>query len=198
MGKTPRSNPATYTGIFSFIRNLFSQVSDAKIRGYTASRFSFNVSGGRCDSCGGDGLIKVAMHFLPDVYIPCDVCKGKRYNRETLDIAYKGKNIADVLDMTISEALQFFAAIPSIRQKLEILEDVGLGYLQLGQPASTLSGGEAQRVKAFEGTRQKSDRKYPLYSRRTDNRAAFRRHTEIAECDQQPCRFRQHGHRHRT
>ena len=147
LGKTPRSNPATYTGIFSFIRNLFSQVSDAKIRGYSASRFSFNISGGRCDSCGGDGLIKVAMHFLPDVYIPCDVCKGKRYNRETLDILYKGKNIAGVLDMTISEALQFFAAIPSIRQKLEILEDVGLGYLQLGQPASTLSGGEAQRVK---------------------------------------------------
>ena len=147
LGKTPRSNPATYTGIFSFIRDLFSQVSDAKIRGYSASRFSFNVSGGRCDSCGGDGLIKVAMHFLPDVYIPCDVCKGKRYNRETLDILYKGKNIAGVLDMTISEALQFFAAIPSIRQKLEILEDVGLGYLQLGQPASTLSGGEAQRVK---------------------------------------------------
>ena len=147
LGKTPRSNPATYTGIFSFIRNLFSQVSDAKIRGYSASRFSFNVSGGRCDSCGGDGLIKVAMHFLPDVYIPCDVCKGKRYNRETLDILYKGKNIAGVLDMTISEAHQFFAAIPSIRQKLEILEDVGLGYLQLGQPASTLSGGEAQRVK---------------------------------------------------
>ena len=147
LGKTPRSNPATYTGIFSFIRDLFSQVSDAKIRGYSASRFSFNVSGGRCDSCGGDGLIKVAMHFLPDVYIPCDVCKGKRYNRETLDILYKGKNIAGVLDMTISEALQFFSAIPSIRQKLEILEDVGLGYLQLGQPASTLSGGEAQRVK---------------------------------------------------
>ena len=156
LGKTPRSNPATYTGIFSFIRNLFSQVSDAKIRGYSASRFSFNVSGGRCDSCGGDGLIKVAMHFLPDVYIPCDVCKGKRYNRETLDIAYKGKNIAEVLDMTISEALQFFAAIPSIRQKLEVLEDVGLGYLQLGQPASTLSGGEAQRVKLSKELGKKS------------------------------------------
>jgi excinuclease ABC subunit A len=147
LGKTPRSNPATYTGIFSFVRDLFAQVSDSKIRGYTASRFSFNISGGRCDSCGGDGLIKVAMHFLPDVYIPCDVCKGRRYNKETLDIRYKGRNIAEVLDMTISEGLQFFSAIPSIRQKLEILEDVGLGYLQLGQPASTLSGGEAQRVK---------------------------------------------------
>lgn len=147
LGKTPRSNPATYTGAFSFIRELFSQVSDSKIRGYTPSRFSFNLSGGRCESCRGDGLIRVEMHFLPPVYIPCDICKGKRYNKETLDIKYKGKNIAEVLDMTISEALQFFSSIPSIRQKLEVLEDVGLGYLQLGQPASTLSGGEAQRVR---------------------------------------------------
>ena len=147
LGKTPRSNPATYTGAFSFIRELFSQVSDSKIRGYTPSRFSFNLSGGRCESCRGDGLIRVEMHFLPPVFIPCDICKGKRYNKETLDIKYKGKNIAEVLDMTISEALQFFSSIPSIRQKLEVLEDVGLGYLQLGQPASTLSGGEAQRVR---------------------------------------------------
>ncbi|MFH1702721.1 MAG: excinuclease ABC subunit UvrA [Nitrospirota bacterium] len=147
LGKTPRSNPATYTGAFSFIRELFSQVSDSKIRGYTPSRFSFNLSGGRCESCRGDGLIRVEMHFLPPVYIPCDICKGKRYNKETLDIKYKGKNIAEVLDMTISEALQFFSSIPSIRQKLEVIEDVGLGYLQLGQPASTLSGGEAQRVR---------------------------------------------------
>lgn len=147
LGKTPRSNPATYTGTFSFIRELFSQVSDSRIRGYTPSRFSFNLSGGRCESCHGDGLIRVEMHFLPPVYIPCDICKGKRYNKETLDIKYKGKNIAEVLDMTISEALQFFSPVPSIRQKLEVLEDVGLGYLQLGQPASTLSGGEAQRVR---------------------------------------------------
>ncbi|HKZ56679.1 MAG TPA: excinuclease ABC subunit UvrA [Thermodesulfovibrionales bacterium] len=147
LGKTPRSNPATYTGAFSFIRELFSQVSDSRIRGYTPSRFSFNLSGGRCESCRGDGLIRVEMHFLPPVYIPCDICKGKRYNKETLDIKYKGKNIAEVLDMTISEAFQFFSSIPSIRQKLEVLEDVGLGYLQLGQPASTLSGGEAQRVR---------------------------------------------------
>ncbi len=147
LGKTPRSNPATYTGAFSFIRELFSQVSDSRIRGYTPSRFSFNLSGGRCESCRGDGLIRVEMHFLPPVYIPCDICKGKRYNKETLDIKYKGKNIAEVLDMTISEALQFFSSIPSIRQKLDVLEDVGLGYLQLGQPASTLSGGEAQRVR---------------------------------------------------
>ena len=147
LGKTPRSNPATYTGAFSFIRELFSQVSDSRIRGYTPSRFSFNLSGGRCESCRGDGLIRVEMHFLPPVYMPCDICKEKRYNKETLDIKYKGKNIAEVLDMTISEALQFFSSIPSIRQKLEVIEDVGLGYLQLGQPASTLSGGEAQRVR---------------------------------------------------
>jgi excinuclease ABC subunit A len=122
-------------------------VPDSRIRGYSASRFSFNLAGGRCESCRGDGLIKVEMHFLPDVYIPCDTCKGKRYNRETLEIRYKGKNIAEILEMTISEALQFFRAIPLIRQRLEVLEDVGLGYLQLGQPASTLSGGEAQRVR---------------------------------------------------
>jgi len=147
LGKTPRSNPATYTGLFSFVRELFSQVPDSRIRGYSASRFSFNLTGGRCESCAGDGLIKVEMHFLPDVYIPCDACKGKRYSRETLEIRYRGKNIAEVLEMTISEALQFFSSIPPIRRKLEVLEDVGLGYLQLGQPASTLSGGEAQRVK---------------------------------------------------
>jgi excinuclease ABC subunit A len=147
LGKTPRSNPATYTGVFSFIRELFAQVPDSRVRGYSASRFSFNLSGGRCESCAGDGLIKVEMHFLPDVYIPCNSCKGKRYNRETLEIQYREKNIAEILGMTISEALQFFSSIPPIRRKLEVLEDVGLGYLQLGQPASTLSGGEAQRVR---------------------------------------------------
>ena len=147
LGKTPRSNPATYSGVFSFIRELFSQVTDSKIRGYRPSRFSFNLSGGRCGSCHGDGLVKVEMHFLPPVYILCDICKGKRYNRETLEIRYKDKNIAEILDMTISEALQFFSSIPHISHKLKILEDVGLGYLQLGQPASTLSGGEAQRVR---------------------------------------------------
>jgi excinuclease ABC subunit A len=156
LGKTPRSNPATYTGIFSFIRELFAQVSDSKIRGYASSRFSFNLSGGRCESCHGGGLIKVEMHFLPDVYISCDTCKGKRYNKETLDIRYKGKNIAEVLEMTVSEALQFFSSIPHIKQKLEVLEDVGLGYLQLGQPASTLSGGEAQRVRLSKELGKKS------------------------------------------
>lgn len=156
LGKTPRSNPATYTGIFTFVRELFSQVTDSRIRGYTPSRFSFNLAGGRCESCRGDGLVKVEMHFLPDVYVPCDACKGKRYNRETLDIKYKGKNIADVLDMTVSEALQFFSSIPLIRQRLEVLEDVGLGYLKLGQPASTLSGGEAQRVRLSKELGKKS------------------------------------------
>lgn len=147
LGKTPRSNPATYTGVFSFIRDLFAQTTDARVRGYSASRFSFNLPGGRCESCAGDGLIKVEMHFLPDVYIPCNTCKGKRYNSETLEIHYRGRNIAEILEMTISEAVQFFSSIPPIRRKLEVLEDVGLGYLQLGQPASTLSGGEAQRVR---------------------------------------------------
>jgi excinuclease ABC subunit A len=156
LGRTPRSNPATYTGVFSFVRDLFAQVSDSRVRGYTASRFSFNLAGGRCEACKGDGLIKVEMHFLPDVYIPCDTCKGKRYNKETLEIRYKGKNIAEVLDMTISEALQFFLAIPPIRQKLEVLEEVGLGYLQLGQAASTLSGGEAQRVRLSRELGKKS------------------------------------------
>jgi excinuclease ABC subunit A len=160
LGKTPRSNPATYTGVFSFIRELFSRVPDSRIRGYAPSRFSFNLTsasgGGRCEFCHGDGLIKVEMHFLPDAYILCETCKGKRYNKETLEIRYKGKNIAEVLEMTASEALQFFSAIPPIRQRLEVLEDVGLGYLQLGQPATTLSGGEAQRIRLSRELGKKS------------------------------------------
>ncbi|MBQ2714550.1 MAG: hypothetical protein IJF76_02850, partial [Clostridia bacterium] len=147
IGRTPRSNPATYTGVFNAIRDLFASTPDAKARGYTAGRFSFNVSGGRCENCKGDGIIKIEMHFLPDVYVPCDVCKGKRYNRETLEVKYKGKNIFDVLDMTVEEACEFFANIPSIYNKIKTLNDVGLGYIKLGQPATTLSGGEAQRVK---------------------------------------------------
>jgi len=147
LGRTPRSNPATYTGIFTFIRDLFSQLPDSRVRGYKPSRFSFNVSGGRCEACQGDGLKKIEMHFLPDVYVTCDVCKGKRYNKETLDIYYKEKNISDVLEMTISEALEFFSAIPPLKQRLDILEDMGMGYLKLGQPATTLSGGEAQRLR---------------------------------------------------
>lgn len=147
LGRTPRSNPATYTGVFTHIRELFAQVQEARVRGYTASRFSFNLSGGRCEKCQGDGLLKVAMHFLPDAYVGCDTCKGKRYNKETLKVKYKGKDISDVLAMTITEALSFFNSIPVIRQKLELLEDVGLDYLQIGQPATTLSGGEAQRLR---------------------------------------------------
>lgn len=147
IGRTPRSNPATYTGVFTFIRDLFAQLPDAKIRGYEPGRFSFNVKGGRCEACEGDGIIKIEMHFLPDVYVPCEVCKGKRYNRETLEVTYKGNSIADVLDMTVDEALEFFANIPRIKQKLLTLSQVGLGYIHLGQQATTLSGGEAQRVK---------------------------------------------------
>ena len=147
IGRSPRSNPATYTGLFTSIRELFAQTQDAKLRGYGQNRFSFNVRGGRCEACAGDGLLKIEMHFLPDVYVPCEVCKGKRYNRETLEVKYKGKNIADVLDMTVEEALHFFENVPKIRSKLETLYEVGLGYIKLGQPSTTLSGGEAQRVK---------------------------------------------------
>ena len=147
IGRSPRSNPATYTGTFDLIRDIFAGTNEAKIRGYAKGRFSFNVAGGRCESCSGDGVHKIEMHFLPDVYVPCEVCKGKRYNRETLEVKYKGKNIADVLDMTVEEALEFFENIPKIRQKIQTLYDVGLGYIKLGQPSTTLSGGEAQRVK---------------------------------------------------
>ncbi|MGG4216616.1 excinuclease ABC subunit UvrA [Paenibacillus jamilae] len=147
IGRTPRSNPATYTGVFDDIRDLFSQTNEAKVRGYKKGRFSFNVKGGRCESCRGDGIIKIEMHFLPDVYVPCEVCKGKRYNRETLEVKYKGKSIADVLEMTVEDATAFFENIPKIHRKIQTLMDVGLGYIKLGQPATTLSGGEAQRVK---------------------------------------------------
>lgn len=147
IGRTPRSNPATYTGVFDMIRELFAMTQDAKIRGYTQGRFSFNVKGGRCEACRGDGIIKIEMVFLPDVYVPCEICKGKRYSRETLEVRYKGKNIADVLDMTVSEALEFFKSVPKIFRKIHTLDEVGLGYVKLGQPATTLSGGEAQRVK---------------------------------------------------
>lgn len=147
IGRTPRSNPATYTGVFDMIRDIFSSTEEAKLRGYDKGRFSFNVTGGRCEACSGDGVLKIEMHFLPDIYVPCEVCKGKRYNRETLEVKYKGKTIADVLDMTVEEALTFFENIPRIKTKIQTLHDVGLGYIKLGQPSTTLSGGEAQRVK---------------------------------------------------
>ena len=147
IGRTPRSNPATYTGVFDHIRDLFAGTNEAKMRGYDKGRFSFNVSGGRCEACSGDGVLKIEMHFLSDIYVPCEVCKGKRYNKETLEVKYKGKTISDVLDMTVEEALEFFKNLPKIKNKIQTLYDVGLGYIKLGQPSTTLSGGEAQRVK---------------------------------------------------
>ncbi|NAP00038.1 excinuclease ABC subunit UvrA, partial [Halomonas sp. MG34] len=159
IGRTPRSNPATYTGVFDDIRDVFAQTNEAKVRGYKKGRFSFNVKGGRCEACRGDGIIKIEMHFLPDVYVPCEVCHGKRYNRETLEVKYKGKNIADVLELTVEDALDFFANIPKIKRKLQTIFDVGLGYVRLGQPATTLSGGEAQRVKLASELHRRSNGK---------------------------------------
>ena len=156
IGRTPRSNPATYTGVFDDIRDLFASTNESKLRGYKKGRFSFNVKGGRCEACTGDGILKIEMHFLPDVYVPCEICKGKRYNRETLEVKYKGKSISDVLDMTIKEAYEFFENIPKIKNKLETLVNVGLDYIRLGQSATTLSGGEAQRVKLASELYKKS------------------------------------------
>ena len=156
IGRTPRSNPATYTGVFDHVRKLFASTPEAKMRGYLQGRFSFNVKGGRCEACAGDGTIKIEMNFLPDVYVPCEVCHGARYNRETLEVHYKGKTVAEVLDMPIEEAVEFFAAIPAISRHLKTLVEVGLGYVRLGQPAPTLSGGEAQRVKLSSELQKRS------------------------------------------
>src|SRR5205807_190185 len=147
IGRTPRSNPSTYTGVFTHIRDLFAQLPESKARGYKPGRYSFNVKGGRCEACQGDGILRIEMHFLPDIYVECEACVGRRYNRETLEVKYKGTSIADVLDMTVTQAAEFLQHVPKVRQKLETLRDVGLGYIALGQPATTLSGGEAQRIK---------------------------------------------------
>lgn len=159
IGRTPRSNPATYTSVFDDIRDLFAQTNEAKIRGYKKGRFSFNVKGGRCEACRGDGILKIEMHFLPDVYVPCEVCHGTRYNSETLEVHYKGKNISEILNMTVEEAVKFFEHIPKIHRKLATIVDVGLGYVTLGQPATTLSGGEAQRMKLASELHKKSNGK---------------------------------------
>ena len=156
IGRTPRSNPATYTGVFDDIRDLFTQTPDAKERGYEKGRFSFNVKGGRCEACQGDGILRISMHFLPDVYVPCEECGGKRYNEETLQVKFKDKNIYDVLEMTVEEAISFFSGVPKIKHKLQTLYDVGLGYIKLGQSATTLSGGEAQRVKLASELQRKA------------------------------------------
>ncbi|MEG0471888.1 MAG: ATP-binding cassette domain-containing protein, partial [Solibacillus sp.] len=159
IGRTPRSNPATYIGVFDDVRDVFAMTNEAKVRGYKKGRFSFNVKGGRCEACRGDGIIKIEMHFLPDVYVPCEICHGKRYNRETLEIRYKDKNISDILEMTVENALEFFSNLPKIQRKLQTIVDVGLGYIKLGQPATTLSGGEAQRVKLASELHKRSNGK---------------------------------------
>ena len=198
IGRTPRSNPATYIGLFDQIRELFSKTQEARARGYKPGRFSFNVKGGRCEVCRGDGQIKIEMHFLPDVYVPCEQCHGKRYNRETLEVRFKGKTIADVLEMPIEEALEFFAHIPKIRRRIEALVDVGLGYMRLGQPATTLSGGEAQRVKLAAELSKVATGRDDVHPRRADDRAALRRHPAAARGPAAAGRCRQLGDRDRA
>ena len=198
IGRTPRSNPATYIGLFDQIRDLFSRTQEARARGYKPGRFSFNVKGGRCEVCRGDGQIKIEMHFLPDVYVPCEQCHGKRYNRETLEVRFKGKTIADVLEMPIEEALEFFAHIPKIRRRVEALVDVGLGYMRLGQPATTLSGGEAQRVKLAAELSKVATGRDHVHPGRADDRAALRRHPAAAGGAAAAGRRRQLGRRDRA
>ena len=180
IGRTPRSNPATYTGLFTFIRDLFAMMPEAKARGFKPGRFSFNVKGGRCEACQGDGVIAIEMHFLPDVYVTCEQCKGRRYNRETLEIKYRGKSIADVLELTVDQALPLLENFPPIANKLRTLQDVGLGYIELGQSATTLCGGEAQRVKLAQGAVEARHRPHALHPRRADHRPALRGHAQAA------------------
>ena len=198
IGRTPRSNPATYTGLFTPIRELFAGTQEARSRGYKPGRFSFNVKGGRCEACQGDGVTKVEMHFLPDVYVTCDMCKGKRYNRETLDITYKGKSIHQVLEMTVEDATTFFSAIPVIKRKLDTLMDVGLSYITLGQNATTLSGGEAQRIKLSRELSKRDTGSTLVYTRRADHRPALSRYRATARRAASPARPRQHHRRDRT
>ena len=198
IGRTPRSNPATYTKLFDHIRELYSLTPEAKVRGYKPGRFSFNVRGGRCETCKGDGQIKIEMHFLPDVYVPCETCKGARYNRETLEVRFKGKSIADVLEMSVEEALSFFAKIPKLRRRLQTLHDVGLDYIKLGQPATTLSGGEAQRVKLAAELSKVATGTDALHPRRAHDRPALRRHREAARGAPAARRRRQHRARDRA
>ena len=198
LGRTPRSNPATYTGVFSDIRSLFVNLPEAKIRGYKPGRFSFNVKGGRCEACGGNGYKTIEMNFLPDIQVPCEVCHGKRYNRETLEVRYKGKSIADILDMTINQAVDFFENVPDILRKIKTIQDVGLGYIKLGQPSTTLSGGESQRVKLATELSKKRYRQDTLYPRRTYHRLAFRGHPHSDGCAPETRRPRQYGHHYRT
>ena len=198
IGRTPRSNPATYTGVFDHIRQLFAKTKEARARGYQPGRFSFNVKGGRCEVCKGDGQIKIEMHFLPDVYVPCEQCHGRRYNRETLEVRFKGKSIADVLEMPVEEAVDFFAKIPKIHRRLQTLHDVGLDYIRLGQPATTLSGGEAQRVKLATRAREGRDGGDPLHPRRADDRPPLRRRRAPARGARPPRRPGQHRRRDRA
>ena len=198
IGRTPRSNPATYIGLWDDIRALFASTAEAKARGYAPGRFSFNVSGGRCEACKGDGQIKIEMHFLPDVYVPCEVCNGERYNRETLQVTYRGKNISEVLDMTVEDALHFFENIPGIKRKLQTLYDVGLGYIRLGQPATTLSGGEAQRVKLASELQKPPDRQDLLHLGRAYHWPALRGRAPAAGGAAAPRGRGQHGARHRA
>ena len=198
IGRTPRSNPATYTGVFDKIRTLFAATTEAKVRGYQPGRFSFNVKGGRCEACTGDGTIKIEMNFLPDVYVPCEVCHGARYNRETLEVHYKGKTISEVLDMSIEEAAEFFEPITGIHRYLRTLVDVGLGYVRLGQPAPTLSGGEAQRVKlAAELQKRSTGRTIYILDEPTTG-LHFDDIRKLLERHQRPCRQGQYGDRHRA
>ena len=198
IGRTPRSNPATYTGLWGPLRELLAAVPESRLRGYKPGRFSFNVKGGRCEACEGAGIVQIEMHFLPDVYVQCEVCKGKRYNRETLEIHYKGKNVAEILEMTVEEALKFFDAVPSIKNKLQTLFDVGMGYIHLGQPATTLSGGEAQRVKLATELSKRATGQDLLHPRRADHRPPLRRRGAPPQRAVTAGREREHRRRHRA